>query len=281
MTDVSPKTNPKTSPLTSLDALHLAEVGSLLRGNQDVGANEFIATLMNLVANGNLAIERDADDEGVGLRIVAGDVDLGKGGDNDNISPIDYKAIKLLQLGFAEPDGVVYLASAKQRGEERRLELDAAYKEWKQVVREQTQQHVEVDKQASLLHKVLKYAGYVCAAICLLLGYLRLLAPSVVALAIGAAALAASYVLQQRANVEKQQAREIYRWLNSLETHRDDVPGDVNSVQRMLQYACLFGIAEKTARSLQDCQLAANIDKAVADLPFWRTLRDALYTNPG
>jgi hypothetical protein len=285
------------SPFESLKHFHLAVAGALLRGSRkDVGANEFIATLMVLAQRDTLCVEYDQEGKGLALRIC--DKQTGERratsealprlpsealpclpSEAPPCLPIDDKALELLRDAFADEDGAVYLSSAKQRGERNSAQRDRAYREWKQLVRAVADKSVGAGRTPALIQRSLLYAGYALILCCALVSYLFTLEASAILLVTGGIVIALSLVMQHNIFVEKQRIRRLYQWLDTLETHREEIPTDRASVQGLLAYACLFGIGTKTGEALQDLVASPIVDEEVAHLEFWKDLKAQLYAD--
>ena len=259
------------SLLQSLEQFHLAVIGSISRGKKDVGANEFMATLIVLARQEVLCLEYDEAGEGVALRIEAGAERLS--------NPIDIQAIALLNSYFAEAGGLVSLKSAKALGQAQAAELDAAYKAWKQTVKQQAAESVSASRSSVRLQQGLLYGGYASVLLCALSSYLFDLLVGGVFLAVGAALIIASLVMQRQIAVEKQRISELFQALDGLATKVGDMRTDREYLLRLLEYAWLFGIEQKVVKALLDISAAATIvSTELPALRFWKSLRAELYT---
>jgi hypothetical protein len=269
----APSTESEDPVYSGLEGFHLAVLGSMLRGKKDVAASEFIATLMALSHEGVVSIQYNG--EGTGEALV---IDDDKAKALENL--IDSKALELLKDGFAEEDGSVYLSTAKRLGELNKDSIDSSYRAWKQIVKDEAAKNISVGETPVLVQKILLYAGYaliICAA---LASYFVSLMASLILLITGGMLLALSLVMQQNIFVEKKRIGKLYQWLDTLETHREEVPTDRASVQLLLEYACLLGIASKTGEALQNLKTSPAIEEEVVHLAFWKNLKTELYTTP-
>jgi hypothetical protein len=279
----------------------VAVTGALARGNKAVDAHEFIATLMSLERRGFLEMvegpgaEADLGTDAESATEIIG-LAMSKMGAKAHataeapalveapatakvqVSAIDQKSLDLLRM-FAEEDGTVYLGSAKQRGEQNADAVKTAYAQWKELVATTAEASMLVKAPAWRAQKALLYGGYVLVILAALSSYFLTLMTSLVFLLTGAALIALSMRMRHVISVEKNAARELARWLTALETRRADVPTDREGVQRLLEYAVVFGIAENTGYALRETQTAVDIDKEIAHLAFWKQLRSALYTS--
>jgi len=247
-----------------------AVMGAISRDNKPAGANEFIATLMSLAERGFLKTVQNDQQEAVGLMRAGKVLD-------PELDVVDASAMELL-ICFAEADGAVSLSSAKQIGEERKDVVTSSYKAWKELVNNEAVKSVSAGKQAIQTQKALLYVGYILAICAALAAYLLTLMTSLPLLIAGGIVITLSLVMRRTIYPERNKTRELARWLDSLETHRDDVPTDEASLELLLEYAVVFGIGDKTATALAESQTVDSVDAVVAKLDFWKKLKKELYT---
>ncbi|MDR2672739.1 MAG: DUF2207 domain-containing protein [Coriobacteriales bacterium] len=289
-----------------------AIVGQFLRGQSPVGASEFIATLMSLARSGNLIVEPNGTDDTPPLAVLSAHESASKTGEfadetmdsaamnkdtgrknaegenarlrfsaedaGKELSPVEIEAVELLHRYFCEDDGSVHLNSVRALSEARHAEVQKAYNGWKELVKSQAADSVTVDKIATKMQKLLLYGGYVLIIVCALSGYLLSLMVSAIFLVAGGILIVLSLTMQNTILVERRTARALYTWLDSLETHSQDIPQDRTSIRLILEYAVTFGIGDKVSTALQNTQASNNIvDEEVAALDFWKRLKRALY----
>ncbi|MDR0350828.1 MAG: DUF2207 domain-containing protein [Coriobacteriales bacterium] len=266
-------------PLEELQHLHPAVIGLLASGRKEVGASEFIATLMMLARAGVLSVESEAQGADEALHIEAGEalrIEADAAAALSN--PVDCATVALLRDYLAE-DAVIYLSTVRRKSEEDKDGLNHAYAAWKELVKVEAATSVSVPRIKVLVQQALLYGGYALVILALLAGYLLTLTVSAFLLAAAAVLIALGLIMQQNICTEKVQARELGRWLNTLEAHREDVPTDRDSIKLILAYACLFKIAEKAAEALVDTQTAPSVEEEAASLGFWKRLKQEIYAD--
>lgn len=249
-----------------------AVLGAIFRGKKkDVTAQEYIATLMSLTHANVLSILSDEEGKGIGLYIDSMQV-------KEKTNPIDQKAIELLRL-FAEDGNTVYLSTAKEVGNVSKEHVDAAYKNWKQLVRAKADDSITASRMAVRVQKGLLYAGYVCILSAALSSYFFSLAVSTVFLLTGGVIIALSMVMQRNVYVERQRARRLGAFLiNGLNLYREEISEDPELAQKTFEYACVFGIADKVALTFEKSYKSPILEKLISDLAFWKSLKYELYT---
>ncbi|MDR1088726.1 MAG: DUF2207 domain-containing protein [Coriobacteriales bacterium] len=284
-----------------------AVVGAFFKGNQkEVGAQEYLATLMALTHRGTLVLDYDEEGQAVALRRGRGPEGLagreedallpgktgeesgngaeregggsGESSEREGGDALDASALAILWL-FAEDDGRVHLSSAKARGAARTATIDPAYRAWRQQVKSEAEaEGPGAFKTAFIVRQALLYAGYVLILLAAVCAYLISLMASVILLVAGAILIVLSFVMQNRIDAERQNARRFYLWLDSLAEHIDELPTDRHSIQVLLEFACLFALADKLAPVLRDTLDSPELAEETAPLAFWKDLRSALYT---
>jgi hypothetical protein len=249
----------------------LAVVGSFFKGTQkEVGAQEYLATLMALSHAGVLTLEYDDEGEPVALRK--------EGGNGKAIcNPVDEGALALLNF-FVEDDGKVHLNSAKERGVANKKLIDPAYRAWRQLVKSEALASQGVSKTALAVRQGLLYAGYVAILLAAVLGYLVSLMASTLLLATGIYLIILSFVMLRRIDAERQNARRFYLWLDGIEAYASELPTDQHFIRVLLEYACLFALADKLSVALSGAVDSMVIEEETASFVFWKNLRAALYT---
>lgn len=265
--------NEGLSQLEDFDGVPIAVVGALFRGKKsEVGAQEYIATLMALTNRGVLSLARDEGGSSIGLTIEANSQSDG------DIDPVDAKAIDILRH-FAEKDETVRLDLAKHIAEGRKGRIDEAYLEWKQLAREEAGAYSSISKGAARIQQAMSYTGYACVLLGALSSYLLSLMVCTIFLVTGAILIAMGRVMQRNINTEQHRARRLGSFLlNSTTLYCEEIAENRRSVQRALEYACLFGITDKVAGALEGVRSKGTVDEGLDALEFWKKLRTELYT---
>lgn len=254
-----------------LQAYPHAVVGAYVRGQrQEVKAQEFISTLMALAHEGVLSIVNKDDEEKLGLS-------LKEASSRDITCPIDTGALALLRSFYAE-DGVVYLASAQERGKSNKEGIDTAYRSWKKTVQEEAQKSLSASKTVQNASSSLLVCGYVLILVGIAAGLLVDMTIMTLLLVTGIVALVIREVLKQNTNVERGSARRLYLWLNNIESHLSEVKENERLIPALLEYACLFAQADKLFKTLQDHLDVPLLAQKSEELDFWKKLKAALYT---
>ncbi|MDR2196924.1 MAG: DUF2207 domain-containing protein [Coriobacteriales bacterium] len=265
------------TPFEKLRDSHPAVLSATLLGKTLVSANEYIATLMALYAQGILAPVEDEEGNPIGLRLTDSAV-------RQQSDPIDSAALDLLFSYFAEEDGVVYLSTAKELGNQSKAIVDTQYPAWKELVKAETAGRVTVDQRRSLFAKVALGLGYVLITLAVLSTFILSIPASVPFAVGGIVCIGGGVLLRYNIPSEKRGIRELRTWLEQLKTHVEELPDDSRSIRQILAFACAFSLATKVADVLDKARAEGALpedilNRPLAELVFWKDLRRELYTN--
>jgi hypothetical protein len=239
-----------------------------------------MATLMSLTRRGCLSIINDSDGEGVALQInTACELSESDVADGDACALDLLKTVAGFCADAAEPK--ITLQDAKAASTANKTELDKIYGNWKQTVKAAANNSIAANKNTLRLLDCVKYLGYVSIVMAALSIYLFAsnLIYTTSFLVVGAILVAISFVLQNKMLVERRHVRELHKWLTSLGTYLGELPEDLPTIKRLMEYAWVFGIEQEVVKALLDTGIEPQIREMLPELRFWKALRAELYSS--